>query len=294
MKKTYILSLSAVVLFGALSFNRSGDYRIEKFFAKNGHKLSGGGSAAGKTGAPGEGNCTSCHLGTVQSGATENVLTVLSGATPVTSYTPGQTYSVTLVMSSQPAKKGFQATALDPTNAMAGTFAAGTNTSVNGSIKKYANHTSTSNTNAVTAWIWSWTAPATNVGNVKFYVASNKANDNNDDGTGDVIYTSQHTITAPAGMGFEDEDNSTANFKVGYSSESNVLSFNYNSLIAGETFVNIIDLNGRSVFAGNLGNAIVGKNVESLKLPVDFKNGMYIANFFVNNNAMTAKFMVQK
>ncbi|MFN5148509.1 MAG: choice-of-anchor V domain-containing protein [Flavobacteriia bacterium] len=293
MKKNYILSLSGILLIGALSLQKSGDLKIEKFFAKNGHKFFSGGAAAGLTGAPTEGNCTSCHSGSVQSGSAENVLTVLSGATPVTSYTPGQTYTVTLVMSSNPAKKGFQATAWDLSNTMAGTFTAGTNTAINGTIKNYANHKSTSNTNAVTAWIWSWTAPATNVGDVKFYVATNKANGNSDD-TGDMIYTSQHIISAPTSAGVNENSVVASNFRVGYNGESNALNFSFHSLIAGEMSVNIVDLNGRSVFFGNLGNAVFGENIESLKLPSDFKNGIYIANFFVNNNAMSAKFMVQR
>ncbi len=295
MKKNYILALSGVVLVGALSFQKSGDFKVEKYFAKHGHKLSGGGASAGLTGAPTEGNCTSCHSGSVQSGAAENVLTVLSGSTPVTSYTPGQNYTVTLLMSSNPAKKGFQATAWDLSNTMAGTFTAGTNTLINGTVKKYANHTSLSNEDTeVTAWIWNWTAPATNVGDVKFYVATNKANNNGAAGSGDVIYTSQHIISAPAGAGVEDDSDVAADFKVGYNGESNTVKFSFNSLIAGEMSVNIVDLNGRSVFFGNLGNAVVGENVESLKLPSDYKNGIYIANFFVNNNAMSAKFMVQR
>jgi hypothetical protein len=294
MNKNYILALSGVVLIGALSFQKSGDFKVEKYFAKNGHRLNSGGAAAGLTGAPTEANCTSCHSGTVQAGSSENILTVLSGATPVTSYTPGQTYTVTLVMSSNPAKKGFQATAWDLSNTMAGTFTAGTNTLINGTLKKYANHTSGSNTNTTTAWIWSWTAPATNVGDVKFYVATNKANNNGSAGSGDVIYTSQHIISAPAGAGVEESANVTTNFKVGYSAENNTVNFTFNSLISGEMFVNIVDLNGRSVFTGNLGNSVVGENSESFRLPSDFKNGIYIANFFVNNNAMSAKFMVQK
>lgn len=294
MKKNYILSLSGILLIGALSLQKSGDLKIEKIYAKNGHKLNAGGASAGVTGAPGEGSCTACHSGAVQSGAAENILTVLSGATPVTSYTPGQSYTVSLVMSSNPAKKGFQATAWDLTNNMAGNFTASANTSVTGSVKKYANHTSGSNTSAVTAWAWTWVAPATNVGDVKFYVATNKANNNGSAGSGDVIYTSQHVISAPSSAGIQESSAITSRFKVGYSSEQNVVNFSFSSMISGEMSVNIVDLNGRSVFFGNLGNSIVGENIESLKLPSDFKNGIYIANFFVNNNAMSAKFMVQR
>ncbi|MFN5877979.1 MAG: T9SS type A sorting domain-containing protein, partial [Flavobacteriales bacterium] len=108
------------------------------------------------------------------------------------------------------------------------------------------------------------------------------------------IYTSQHIISAPTSAGVNENSVVASNFRVGYNGESNALNFSFHSLIAGEMSVNIVDLNGRSVFFGNLGNAVVGENIESLKLPSDFKNGIYIANFFVNNNAMSAKFMVQR
>ena len=50
------------------------------------------GAGAGKTGAPGESNCTACHSGSTQDGANENLLTVLDGGNPVFEYLPGQTY----------------------------------------------------------------------------------------------------------------------------------------------------------------------------------------------------------
>lgn len=291
MKKIYILPLAASVLIGALSFQKSGNYKVEKYFAKNGHKLNSAGAAGGKTGAPGEVNCTSCHSGTALDGISENVLMVLDGATPVNSYVPGTTYTVALSMSSNPAKKGFQATALDGTNSMAGTFVASANTNVIGTTRKYANHKSTSNTSTTMAWGWSWTAPATNVGDVTFYVATNKANDNGFD-TGDAIYLSQHVLTST--LGIEEQANEDANFSAGYSATNNSLSLNFTTLSAGEMNVNIMDMNGRSVFTYNLGNAQIGENKEKVVLPEDLKNGVYVVNFFVNNNAMSAKIMIQK
>ena len=68
----------------------------------------------------------------------------------------------------------------------------------------------------------------------------------------------------------------------------------FNSLVAGETYFNLVDLNGRSVFTYNMGNAQVGKNNQKIVLPNDLKNGMYIVNMFVNNNAMSQKIMIQK
>lgn len=291
MKRIYILPIAALAIVGTFSFKKSEISKIEKFISVNGHNVYAGGAPAGKTGAPGEANCTGCHSGTAQNGSSENILTVLSGSTPVTSYTPGSTYTVALVMASNPAKKGFQATALGSSNTMAGTFVASTNTSINGTTKKYANHKSTSNTSATTAWGWTWTAPATDMGDVTFYVATNIANNNNND-TGDAIYLSQHVLTSTAGLVEETQED--ANFSAGYSSSNNMLIMNFTTFSAGEMSINLVDMNGKSVFNYNLGNAIIGENKEKIVLPADIRNGIYIVNFFVNNQAMSSKIMIQK
>lgn len=291
MKKRYILPLAACVIAGTFSFNESGISKVEKFILPNGHNINAGGASAGKTGAPGETNCTACHSGTAQNGSSENILTVLSGSTPVTSYTPGSSYTIALVMSSNPAKKGFQATVLNSSNQMAGTFVASSNTAINGTTKKYANHKSTSNTSATTAWGWTWTAPSSDDGDVTFYIATNKANGNNND-TGDAIYLSQHVITSNVGLIEQTQEES--NFSAAYSPSNNMLILNFTTLSVGEMSINMMDLNGKSVFVYNLGNSQIGENKEKLVLPSDLKNGIYVVNFFVNNKAMSAKIMVQK
>lgn len=165
-----------------------------------------GGASPGMTGAPNESNCTQCHSGSVQNGDAENILSILDGVTPVNTYTPGQQYSVNLLMASNPVKKGFQATALTASNNMAGGFTgqAG-NTSINGGAKKYANHTSLSNTGAAAPiWSWTWTAPAAGSGPITFYVATNKTNNNGND-NGDVIYLSQHVIQEASNSNVSEE-----------------------------------------------------------------------------------------
>jgi len=271
MKKNYILSLSAIVILGAVSFQKSGDFKVEKYFTKNGHLKHSGGEPTAQTGAPGETNCSSCHAPAAVDGTAENNLTVLSGVTPVSSYVPGTTYSIALNMASNPAKKGFQATALTSANVMAGTFTGvvGNTTVFTASSKKYANHTATSNTNATTLWGWSWTAPATDVGNVTFYVATNKTNNSNTN-AGDVIYLSQHVITSTLGLVEQTEYQS--NFTVGYSPENNSAVFNFTTLSVGEMVLNLVDLNGRSVFHSDLGTAQIGQNNQSVALPYDLKN----------------------
>jgi hypothetical protein len=293
MKKNYFIFSVAALALGFISFQRTGNVEVEKFLAKNQHKNANGAPSA-KTGAPGENNCTQCHSGTAQSGATENTFVLLSGITPVTSYTPGATYNVSVSMASAPAKKGFQATALSSTNVMAGTFTGqpvgGTSVSTSGG-RKYANHTSTSNTSTNMAWVWTWTAPATNVGDVTFYVATNKANNNTSD-SGDAIFLSQHIVGSTAGI--DNNESVKSNFVAGYNAETNAVKIDFTSLTAGEMFFNLVDMNGRSVFTYEMGNAQIGKNATSIKLPNDLKNGIYFVNVFINNTPMSAKIQVQK
>ncbi len=269
-------------------------FRTELTDLKGFHKapINSGGAAAGRTGAPGEQNCTACHSGTAQNGANENVLTLSDGTTPVTQYTPGQQYTVTLAMSSNPTKKGFQATALTSTNVMAGSFTGQTgNTSINGTTKKYANHTSTSNTStAAPVWSWTWTAPTAGSGDVTFYVATNKTNNNNND-MGDVIYLSQHVFSEASSAGVENIIFNN-NVVIGLDNESNKVTIAYDLNQMSKMAINIVDLNGKSVYNKSLINGQIGSNHLYVSTS-DFKSGVYIVNFFIDNKSFSKKVLIK-
>ena len=285
MKKNYI-ALSALVLSaGMFSFNNhEGNSKISKF-----HILNPGGKSGAFAGAPGDNNCTQCHTGNTQSGSSVNSVIFTAGVSPVTSYTPNSTYNVTLTMTPNPAKKGFQAVAMDGSGNVVGTVST---VALGGAqiMSGRATHQSSSNTNANSAWVWSWTAPATDVGVVTFYVASMSANGSGT--SGDVVYLSQHVFGSLASI--DEVKAEKYNFSAGYSSATNSVVMDFNSLVAGDMYFNLVDLNGRSVFTYEMGNAQVGKNNQKIVLPNDLKNGMYIVNMFVNNNAMSQKIMIQK
>ena len=87
-------------------------------------------------------------------------------------------------------------TGLDAANAKAGSFTAGTDSEIQtSSEKEYINHSSAS----VSSWTFDWTAPATDVGDVTFYLASNKANGDNST-SGDDIYLSELLISAASSI----------------------------------------------------------------------------------------------
>ena len=291
MKKNYILGITAIASIAFLSFQSTNTGVVESF--KKSHIFGGGGQSA-LTGAPGENNCTQCHSGSVQDGTAENTFIVLDGTTPVTNYTVGQSYTVSLQMASNPSKKGFSAVVLDGTNTNAGSFTGmgiGGTQDFTGGGRNYVSHTSASNTDATTFWLWTWVAPATDVGTVTFYVASNSAND---DGatSGDMIYLSQHLMGSTASI--SEEAAVEANFTAGYASNGNKLIVDFNSLTVGNMNLNLVDMNGRSVFSSDLGESQIGENNESVVLPSELEGGIYIVNFFVGNKAMSSKIMIQK
>lgn len=165
------------------------------------------------TGAPGDSAqaCASvgCHVGTgLNAGGGNVALGFSSGAT----YTPGATIRVTVTITDAQARiYGFQASARlasNLANGQAGDFRPGGGQVVlcdNGNTKpqagcpanfavQFIEHSTPNNTNR---FEFDWVAPATNVGDVVFYVAANAANGDGNN-TGDRIYTTNTRLTPAA------------------------------------------------------------------------------------------------
>ncbi|MEO1805303.1 MAG: choice-of-anchor V domain-containing protein [Bacteroidota bacterium] len=145
--------------------------------------------------APGESSCGGCHSGNVNTGSGSNQLSLPADYIPDSTYT----LSFTLNDNTFPSgKNGFTITALDGNNLKAGDFGVITsgNTavltgSVGGQTRQYVGHRNAS-TNQT--WNFTWKAPATNVGDITFYIVGNAANGNGST-SGDFIYESNQTLS---------------------------------------------------------------------------------------------------
>jgi hypothetical protein len=154
------------------------------------------GPDAGYTGAPKDiGNCTACH-------DTFHEANVGPGSVQISNlpevYEPGKQYTISVTTrQSGRSTFGFQITALDSSNNRAGALAPldGTtqlNPETGFGGRQYVEHTQVGTSAPVVGsrtWQLRWTAPSTDIGTVRFYVAGNAANN---DGTNqnDYIYTS--------------------------------------------------------------------------------------------------------
>lgn len=252
------------------------------------------GAPTAKTGAPGETNCTVCHLGSVQTGTNENQFLLTNSSGAVTHYLPNETYQIELSMASNPAKKGMQVTVLNSSNQFVGSFTpatGGVNFTMAGG-RSYANHTAASTLATFPFWTWNWTAPATDEGPVTFYVATNLANANGQN-SGDVIHLSNHTIGSTMSLK-ENSFSAVGEFNASFSPENSMIYLQYASLISGSNFVNIVDMTGKSVLNMKLGTSTIGTNKESIRVPDHLKNGAYIVQFFVDNYPMSQSVVIER
>jgi uncharacterized protein (TIGR03437 family) len=170
-----------------------------------------GGPDPRKTGAPGDGLCIECHGTQANAGGGNVAIAFPAGLT----YTPGTKQRLTVTVTDSAAKRwGFQLTARlasNETNGQAGSFTpANASTQViceDGGPKtgtgcpaaaplEFIQHTQGGT--GADSFAFDWTAPATDAGEVRFYVAGNAANGNGQNDTGDLIYTASYKLTAAA------------------------------------------------------------------------------------------------
>jgi FG-GAP-like repeat/FG-GAP repeat len=184
LKIVAICAFSLVALFGVST----------KYFQKA--NAASAGPSASHTNAPGEDNCTSCHVGSPLNSGMGNI--TFTGL-PV-NYVPGTAYSIVATLNQSDAViYGFQATSIDSAGTQRGTYtippASATqlqtrNGNVGGNPRVYIEHTIDGIVPTVfgtKSWNFTWNAPANRVGKVSFYMAGNASNSDGSPG-GDMIY----------------------------------------------------------------------------------------------------------
>lgn len=200
-----------------------------------------------RTGSPlSPGPCQTCHSG----GAFSPTFTlkVLDGGTPVTTYEPGKTYKLQVMISASGASGyGFQAVALSgDDNVQAGAFAnppAGIKiTPLNN--RQYAEHSMRSNSNTFQL---DWTAPAAGTGEVRFHSAIVAANANASSG-GDGSTFLTNPVTLSEGLVSSAEDNELFEaFRIFPNPVEGQLNLLFQSQQPGEYQFRIINLQGQAL-----------------------------------------------
>ena len=280
MFRLYSILIILALLTCAFCFYEADSYHISSFHES---KYSSG-PPAGRTGAPGEANCTVCHTGSVLDGNSINTLVVTLGNDTVDTYLPNTTYIVKSNMPLSTVRKGFQATVLDASNTFAGTINALSNTAqVSSSGRTYAQHTGASNSGSLQFWEWEWQSPASDIGPVTFYMACNKSNGNNTP-LGDEIYLSQHNLGSLLGT---KEISKSKSLKI-YGNIHDGISYSFSSELHGPMEMQLLNAAGRKVWFQS-GIAQPGDNKGKILFKKEINAGLYYLHLVIGNNAFSEK-----
>ena len=281
MKKIISFLLTIILLSGWILK----DYNPHEI-KKHASILNSGGAPTGKTGAPGESNCTMCHSGNVNDGSTFSSIS-FSGLD--NQYIPGTTYDLTLTLNNGSTKNGFQLVVLDSiTNSNSGTLILtdAVNTQISSANSRdYLNHTSSGNTQ--TSWNFQWTAPSSNVGPIKIYYAYNIAGYPYSNTSGDDIYTSIKTISAPNSSQISTNELLDFNCFIGNDEKLNILS-NLNSNRDAE--LKLYNISGKLLCSRNLKLKV--NQVDKVNIPNDLPSGIYIVSLTTDKEQKTKKIVL--
>ncbi|TDI77542.1 MAG: T9SS type A sorting domain-containing protein [Bacteroidetes bacterium] len=216
------------------------------------------GAPAGRTGAPGEGNCTFCHKGSLVNSGQGNV--VINA--PASSQ-PGVTYDFTVVVTDPIATRfGFEITAKTDGAVFVGEWilveASGTRFAGTGT--DYVTHNEPVFLTNSTAFLVRWKAPATDVGDITFFAAGNGATLGGS--SGDLIYTSSIRVSA-GGMVHSESENVIADFRITDVFPipfTEYTTFKFDLAQPGFVKIEIFDITGREIYTASLGSFSAGSH----------------------------------
>jgi hypothetical protein len=149
-----------------------------------------GGSPGDFANLPGGSNCTTCHIGTAQT-ISNAILTNI----PATGYETGQTYDISVEISSGLTNRfGFQLAVRNNNGDAIGTLISPDNQTNLQSNAQFITHTlsGTSGSNNSKTWNFQWIAPITCYETVNFYASILSSNDDGSD-NGDLVYLTSLT-----------------------------------------------------------------------------------------------------
>lgn len=250
----------------------------------------GSGAPSGKTGSPGDGaNCTQCHSGTPTTQAG-----LITSTIPGAGYTPGQTYTITASIVSNPTVKfGFEVSPQNTSGTQMGTLVVtnSTETQLVGA-GKYITHKSagTAGTGSRT-WTFNWTAPAAGSGAVTFYGAFNKTN-NSGTNSGDAIVLSSLTVQENTATSIA-EENANLNVNVFPNPSSEHFTLSYELMENAKVEARLISLTGQVVKVLMDEEQVAGKTEKRFEIDPSIAKGTYFVSVSVNGVSSTQKILIK-
>ena len=281
MKKTITISIVAVcVALGLMSAD---------ILKENGY--------AGRTGSPGESNCTTggCHNSFALNTGGGSISLASTPAFIANQYIPGTVYTMNLTVARAGSTVfGLDVEALTSANANAGTLAItnATETQIqNAGAKKNVTHKLNGGlTNNTKTFAFKWTAPAS--GAATFYYAGVAGNHNGSEG-GDYVYTGSLALTAGTAAGIDNTNESNVNFSVYPNPVSEKINVSYSLKDNSKVTCTIYSITGVVVAKLIDEEQNVGDKKLSFDIPPSLTSGTYLFQLNCNGNILCKKIIIK-
>jgi hypothetical protein len=244
------------------------------------------------TGAAGEGTCTQCHGGSVNSDANGSVAITIDG-NPV-NFGPGLSYNINVTTTyTNRSRFGFAMSAKNTSNSDIGTFSSNGNANV-WVPTNYATHSAagTAGTSGTKTWKFKWTAPATGTSAVTFYVAGMASNNNNDDDPGDKVFTKTKVLPFSATAGVS-ETSSIASYSVFPNPASGTIHIEFCTRNAGIAEAALTDMQGRMVDVLMKEEVSAGNFAGTFRLGENVSPGLYLLSINQGGSTVVNKLFVE-
>lgn len=252
---------------------------------------------AGRTGSPGEGTCTGCHTGSLLNDGTGSV-TITSPDLVGWEYNCGQTYTINVTVSRTGNNLfGFDCEALTTANQNGGTLVVTNsqthilNATVSSVVRKNMVHSLNGGASADShTFTFNWTAPMTNVGDIKFYVTGNAANGNNLN-SGDHIYSTNQNVTPAAGTGISSNDNENIDFSIFPNPVAEQMTISFTGNRDEAVLLQLFSMEGKQIAEMYRGETDGSTQTISFDTPADLPAGIYFVRF-VNGATIASRKVV--
>lgn len=236
---------------------------------------------AGRTGSPGETTCIFCHTTFPLNDGTGSV-SISSPDLIGWEYNCGQTYTINVTVArTADSLFGFDCECLDTSNQSVGNFTV-TNTethigyaTIQSVVRENMMHAMNGGVSpALHTFTFNWTAPATNIGDVTFWIAGNAANGNYAP-SGDHIYSTSQNVTPVIGTGMSVAMESNTGFAVFPNPSQGQLTLKFSGVAGEEINIQLISIEGKEISLLQHQIADGSAKIIRVKLPVDLQKGIY-------------------
>ncbi|MBI3501597.1 MAG: T9SS type A sorting domain-containing protein [Bacteroidetes bacterium] len=281
-KKSLLINIFLLSAVGLISFSAMENENVHEPNQKS------AGGPPYNTNAPTEKTCSgtegtnSCHSGGTPDNTGPATCSIISSGG--TLYVPGQTYTITPTITHQTRTRfGFQFTArVLSNNSNAGAITITDTTDTWSQFPGYGNcqtcefalhkKAGTYFSNTTGSWNFLWTAPSSNVGNIRLYACFLAANNNNTNDSGDECYYTTLTLT-PSGTGIHEQSDFSSSITIYPNPSSEIINLSFYSS-GGEIKIELLDMAGKQtsiLYSGKNSAGEVKKSFDVNK----FTRGIY-------------------